>query len=144
VLSDTVGFIRDLPHSLVAAFHATLEATAEADLLLHVVDSASPARDDQIADVNKVLAEIGAADVPQLMVLNKLDLTGLPPAVERDEYGRICAFASALSPATVYPLLREALGRTGSGEEPGQPRAGSRALRLRRMSIWILDSDGSP
>jgi GTP-binding protein HflX len=66
VISDTVGFIRDLPHSLVAAFHATLEATAEADLLLHVVDSASPARDDQIADVNKVLAEIGAADVPQL------------------------------------------------------------------------------
>lgn len=75
VLSDTVGFIRDLPHSLVAAFHATLEATAEADLLLHVVDSASPARDDQIADVNKVLAEIGAADVPQLTVQNKLDLT---------------------------------------------------------------------
>ena len=89
VLSDTVGFIRDLPHSLVAAFHATLEATAEADLLLHVVDSASPARDDQVADVNKVLAEIGAANVPQLKVLNKLDLTGLPPAVERDEYGKI-------------------------------------------------------
>jgi GTP-binding protein HflX len=89
VLSDTVGFIRNLPHSLVAAFHATLEATAEADLLLHVVDSANPARDDQVADVNKVLVEIGAADVPQLTVLNKLDLTGLPPAVERDEYGRI-------------------------------------------------------
>jgi GTP-binding protein HflX len=55
VLSDTVGFIRDLPHSLVAAFHATLEATAEADVLLHVVDSASSARADQVADVNKVL-----------------------------------------------------------------------------------------
>ncbi|MCM8612291.1 GTPase HflX, partial [Accumulibacter sp.] len=78
VLSDTVGFIRKLPHSLVAAFHATLEATAEADLLLHVVDSASPARDDQVADVNQVLVEIGAAGVPQLMVLNKLDLTGPP------------------------------------------------------------------
>ena len=60
---------------------------AEADLLLHIVDSASSARDDQIADVNKVLTEIGAADVRQLMVLNKIDLGGLPPAMERDEYG---------------------------------------------------------
>ena len=74
---------------MVAAFHATLEATAEADLLLHVVDSASAARDDQIAHVNKVLAAIGAADVPPMMVLHKLDISGLPPAVERDEYGRI-------------------------------------------------------
>jgi GTP-binding protein HflX len=94
VVSDTVGFIRDLPHELVAAFHATLEATAQADLLLHVVDSASPAREEQIAEVNKVLEEIGASEVPQLMVLNKLDLTGLPPAVERDEYDRIVAFGS--------------------------------------------------
>ncbi len=81
VVSDTVGFIRDLPHSLIAAFHATLDATSQADLLLHVVDSASPTRDVQIAEVNKVLEEIGASEVPQLVVLNKLDLTGLPPAV---------------------------------------------------------------
>ena len=89
VVSDTVGFIRDLPHGLVAAFHATLEATAEADLLLHIVDSASPARDEQIAAVNAVLMEIGADRVPQVVVLNKLDLTGLPAEIGRNAYGRI-------------------------------------------------------
>ena len=74
VLSDTVGFIRDLPHSLVAAFRATLEETVHADLLLHVVDSANDQRDRQIEDVNKVLAEISADGIPQLLVLNKTDL----------------------------------------------------------------------
>jgi GTP-binding protein HflX len=89
VVSDTVGFIRDLPHSLVAAFQATLEATAQADLLLHVVDSANHARGEQMAEVNKVLEEIGAQDVPQVVVWNKIDLTDAPPGSERDDYGRI-------------------------------------------------------
>jgi GTP-binding protein HflX len=89
VLSDTVGFIRDLPHSLVAAFRATLEETVRADLLLHVVDAASPARVEQIGEVDKVLAEIGADSVPQLLVWNKIDLAGLEPGVDRDEYGKI-------------------------------------------------------
>jgi GTP-binding protein HflX len=109
VVSDTVGFIRNLPHSLVAAFHATLEATARADVLLHVVDSASSARNDQIAEVNKVLAEIGANDVPQIQVFNKLDLTGLPPSVERDEYGRIQRVRVSAKSGAGLPLLREAL-----------------------------------
>ncbi|MBI4740560.1 MAG: GTPase HflX [Betaproteobacteria bacterium] len=112
VISDTVGFIRDLPHSLVAAFYATLEATAQADLLLHVVDSASPARDDQVAEVNKVLAEIGAQDVPQILVFNKLDLTGLPPAIERDEYGRIQRVRVSARSGGGLPLLREALAES--------------------------------
>ena len=89
VLSDTVGFIRDLPHSLVAAFRATLEETVRADLLLHVVDAAAPVRERQIEEVNKVLAEIGADGVPQVMVWNKIDLARLEPGVERDEYGKI-------------------------------------------------------
>ena len=89
VVSDTVGFIRDLPHGLVAAFRATLEETVHADLLLHVVDSGSPVREQQAAEVDKVLAEIGAGNVPQLLVWNKADLSGLAPGVERDEYGRI-------------------------------------------------------
>jgi GTP-binding protein HflX len=93
VVSDTVGFIRDLPTSLIAAFRATLEETVHADLLLHVVDSASPVRDMQISEVNKVLAEIGADAVPQALVFNKIDLAndgrGIPPGVERDEYGKI-------------------------------------------------------
>ena len=109
IVSDTVGFIRDLPHELVAAFHATLEATAQADLLLHVVDSASPARGDQIAEVDKVLLEIGAHEVRQLIVLNKLDLTGLPPAVERDEYDRIARIRVSAKCGDGLLLLREAL-----------------------------------
>ena len=93
VVSDTVGFIRDLPTSLIAAFRATLEETVQADLLLHVVDSATPVREMQISEVNKVLAEIGADKVPQALVFNKIDLAndgrGTQPGVERDEYGKI-------------------------------------------------------
>ena len=73
-LSDTVGFIRDLPHKLVEAFRATLQEAADADLLLHVVDASSPVLEEQMAEVEKVLAEIGAADVPQILVYNKQDL----------------------------------------------------------------------
>ena len=72
-LSDTVGFIRDLPHGLIEAFEATLQEAAEADLLLHVVDAANPAHPEQISEVRRVLHEIGAADVPQWLIFNKLD-----------------------------------------------------------------------
>ena len=89
VISDTVGFIRGLPHTLVAAFRATLEETAQADLLLHVVDAAHLNHDDQIVDVNKVLDEIGAGGIPQVMVYNKIDVTGANPEVDRDECGNI-------------------------------------------------------
>ena len=100
VVSDTVGFIRHLPHSLVAAFRSTLEETMQADLLLHVVDANNANRDDQIAEVNKVLAEIGAADIPQVLVFNKIDLQDVPPSVQRDDYGRIArVFLSAKSGA---------------------------------------------
>ena len=109
VISDTVGFIRDLPHSLVAAFQATLEATAEADLLLHVVDSASPVREEQIVEVNKVLTEIGADQVPQILVWNKADLTGLPPAVERGDYDRIRRVRVSARTGEGLDLLRQAL-----------------------------------
>jgi GTP-binding protein HflX len=89
VLSDTVGFIRSLPHGLIAAFRATLEETVRADLLLHVVDAASPARAEQAAEVDKVLGEIGADAVPRIPVWNKIDCAQLEPAVERDQYGKI-------------------------------------------------------
>ena len=104
-VSDTVGFIRDLPHGLVAAFRATLEETVHADLLLHLVDSASPVREQQAAEVDKVLQEIGAGDVPQLLVWNKADLSGLAPGAERDEYGRIRrVFVSARTGAGLAEL----------------------------------------
>jgi GTPase len=92
VVSDTVGFIRHLPHTLVAAFRATLEETASADLLLHVVDACNPARDQQINEVNEVLAQIGAGHIPQIMVYNKIDLhPEWRAGVERGEYDRITA-----------------------------------------------------
>ena len=74
LLSDTVGFVRKLPHQLVEAFHSTLEVVNEADLLLHVVDSSAPGPQDQVDAVRGVLSEIGASDIPELLVLNKADL----------------------------------------------------------------------
>jgi GTP-binding protein HflX len=109
VLSDTVGFIRDLPHDLVAAFRATLKEAVDADLLLHVVDAGHVNRAAQIAAVDAVLAEIGAEDVPQVLVFNKCDAAALSPGVERDEYGKIRAVRlSALTGAGV-PELHAAL-----------------------------------
>ena len=142
VISDTVGFIRDLPHELVAAFHATLEATAQADLLLHVVDSASPAREIQVAEVDKVLAAIGAADVRQLIVLNKQDLTGLPPAVERDEYDRITRVRVSAKSGDGLPLLREALTEIAL-EKLGSTRARPISGDAQLNPDMILDSTSS-
>ncbi|MFN3883734.1 MAG: GTPase HflX [Rhodocyclaceae bacterium] len=111
VISDTVGFIRDLPHALVAAFHATLEETVHADLLLHVVDAASPDREQQMAAVTKVLEEIGAANVPQIVVLNKIDLLGgaVGPGVERDECDNIARVRVSAKTGAGLDLLRAAL-----------------------------------
>jgi len=109
VVSDTVGFIRDLPHGLVAAFRATLEETVHADLLLHVVDASSAVRDEQALAVDKVLAEIPAGEAPRLLVWNKIDAAGLAPGVERDQYGRISrVFVSARTGAGLE-LLRGAI-----------------------------------
>jgi len=110
VISDTVGFIRELPHQLVAAFRATLEETVHADLLLHVVDAASPVRMEQIEQVNNVLSEIGADHIPQILVWNKIDAAGLEPGVERDEYGRIRRVFISAQTGSGLDLLREAVG----------------------------------
>jgi len=109
VVSDTVGFIRELPHTLVEAFRATLEETVRANVLIHVVDSASPSRAEQAAEVDAVLAEIGAATVPQIMVWNKADASGLEPGVERDEYGKISRVRLSARTGAGVELLREAL-----------------------------------
>ncbi len=109
VLSDTVGFIRHLPHSLVAAFRATLEEASQADLLLHVVDADSPVAQEQIVEVNKVLAEIEADHIPQLLVLNKIDLKGLEAGVERDECGKIRTVRVSARTGEGLEFLRQAL-----------------------------------
>ena len=131
-LSDTVGFIRDLPHKLVEAFEATLQEASQADLLLHVVDAASPLRAEQLAEVERVLAEIGADQVPQLWVYNKCDLleesqrsrvpsdwTEVHPGVRRQR-----VFVSAAT-GEGLPELRRAIAQhalavsSGAGLKPG-------------------------
>jgi len=109
VISDTVGFIRELPHGLVAAFRATLEETVHADLLLHVVDASSAVREEQAQAVNAVLAEIPAGEAPRILVWNKIDAAAMEPTIERDQYGRISrVFVSARTGAGIG-LLREAI-----------------------------------
>ncbi|MCC7258862.1 MAG: GTPase HflX [Gammaproteobacteria bacterium] len=87
VLADTVGFVRDLPHELIAAFESTLEETRESRLLLHVVDATDPAHGERIEQVEKVLAEIGAAHLPLVRVYNKTDILAIEPRVDRAETG---------------------------------------------------------
>ncbi len=109
VISDTVGFIRELPHGLVAAFRATLEETVHADLLLHVVDASSAVREEQAQAVHAVLAEIPAGEAPRILVWNKIDAAAMEPRIERDQYGRISrVFVSARTGAGIG-LLREAI-----------------------------------
>jgi len=109
VLSDTVGFIRQLPHTLVAAFRATLEEAVQADLLLHVVDAGSKTRTAQIEAVNLVLAEIGAEPIPQVLVYNKIDLNGAVPRIERDECGKISSIWISAKTGSGLDLVKQAL-----------------------------------
>ena len=88
VLADTVGFVADLPHELVAAFRSTLEETREASLLLHVIDAVSEGRDERVHEVEHVLEQIDAHEVPRLEVMNKIDLMYRPPGIDYDEQGR--------------------------------------------------------
>lgn len=118
VLSDTVGFITRLPHSLVAAFHATLEETVHADLLLHVVDCANPNRQQQIEAVNGVLTEIGAEQVPQILVMNKIDLTRVAPHVTRDECGNIQAVYLSAWTGEGIDLIKQALSEFALARRP--------------------------
>ena len=152
LLSDTVGFIRDLPHELIAAFNSTLEEIASADLILHVIDASAPDQIERIEEVEGVLEEIGAGDKPLLRVFNKADIiSGGPQAVNGD-----CgaAWISALSGAGVEDLLARAAKRLSAGRlrrtvrlDAGQGRL--RALLYRRGRVlrerllpgggWTLD-----
>ncbi len=97
LLADTVGFVRDLPHELVAAFRSTLQEAREASVLLHVIDAADPNRGERIAQVNSVLSEVGAGSLPQIEVFNKTDLVGEQPAC-RDRRARQRAARVAIRP----------------------------------------------
>jgi GTP-binding protein HflX len=129
VMSDTVGFIRDLPHALVAAFRGTLSEVGEADLLLHVIDAGAPDRDEQILAVEAVVAEIGASSVPQIRVFNKCDVAGTEPGFERDGCGNISSIRLSALTGEGCSGLRLALAErfprsaefTPVDESPAQP-----------------------
>jgi GTP-binding protein HflX len=110
-LADTVGFVRDLPHELVAAFRSTLQEAREADLLLHVIDAADPERSERIAQVNEVLESIGAQSLPQIAVYNKIDRTGEAPRVETDSAGRADRIWLSAHSGQGIDLLLDALHR---------------------------------
>jgi GTP-binding protein HflX len=110
-LADTVGFVRALPHELVAAFRSTLLEARDADLLLHVVDASDPLRDERIEQVREVLQGIGAAEIRELTVLNKIDLVGEKPRVVNGADGLAARVAVSAANGDGLPLLREALAR---------------------------------
>jgi GTP-binding protein HflX len=119
-LSDTVGFIRDLPHTLVDSFRATLEETIDADLLLHVVDASNPEYHAQVDAVNAVLAEIEAQDVPQLLVLNQIDrVPGMAPEVVRDSHGKILNIKVSAFTGAGIEALREVLADVARDQSRG-------------------------
>lgn len=109
VLSDTVGFIKHLPTTLIEAFGATLEEAAQADLLLHVVDMASTNREAQVTQVNKVLQDIGADKVPQLLILNQIDRMDCEAGFDRDEYGKIARIRVSAKTGEGMDYIRLAL-----------------------------------
>ncbi|MAL93478.1 MAG: GTPase HflX [Haliea sp.] len=150
ILADTVGFISHLPHKLVDAFKATLEETVSADLLLHVIDAASDQREDNIAQVEEVLDEIGAREVPVLQVFNKLDLLEQPPRIDRDEDGKPWrVWVSAVSGDGCDLLLQAIAERVGDDmvEEslelaPEQGRLRAALYRLNAVSEERFGDDG--
>ena len=135
VLSDTVGFIRGLPHQLVEAFKSTLDETVHADLLLHVVDASSPVRDEQIHEVNLVLREIEADNVPVLLVFNKIDRMDIEPGIVRDRKGRITMVKISAQQGIGLDLLREAIVRYAQHWRIRHPN------RPRRLEDWEVDDD---
>jgi GTP-binding protein HflX len=151
VLADTVGFIRELPHELVAAFRSTLRETADAAVLLHVVDASDPQRDIYIETVNQVLTEIGARQVPQLEVFNKIDVTGQPPAVENGPDGLprrvwVSAVSGAGMEALRAAIAARLRGDTGQGWlelAPAESRARAALFRAGAVRGEKLGQDGN-
>ena len=135
VLSDTVGFIRGLPHQLVEAFKSTLDETVHADILLHVVDASSPAKDDQVVEVNKVLEEIDAHEIPTILVLNKMDRTDLEAEILRNSQGEIEAVRISALKGIGLDLLREAIL-----EKSREIKEANRSVP-RELEQWELESN---
>jgi len=145
VLADTVGFIRELPHDLVAAFRSTLAEAREADLLLHVIDASDPERDTRVADVEGVLAEIGASDLPQVLVYNKIDRleSDVPRVDHPDRDGPLRVWTSARDGIGIDALLAaisQALARERVHQVLEVPAASGR-LRARLHELGLVASE---
>ena len=146
VVADTVGFIRELPHELVAAFQSTLTETRGATLLLHVVDASNPRRDDQIAQVNEVLAEIGASEIPQILLYNKIDRLESTPRIDRDQSGRATAvWISAQERLGLELLSRAVAERLARFARRARLKvaAGAGALRSRLYAAQAVRAESS-
>lgn len=140
ILADTVGFIRDLPPQLVAAFRSTLEEVVEANLLIHVVDASDPAREDNAREVQSVLKALGAESVPQLRVYNKIDRRNLPPRIERDDDGCIIAvWLSAVTGEGLDLLLQAIAERVSDDQARGVIVLPATAGRLRAKFYELGD-----
>jgi GTPase len=144
VLADTVGFIRELPHELVAAFQSTLTEAREATLLLHVVDASDPRREEHITQVNGVLAEIGADSIPQVLVYNKIDRLEIAPRVDRDADGRALSVWISAAQRTGLDLLEatiaERLSRRARRARLRMP-ASAGALRSRLYAAGAVRTE---
>jgi GTP-binding protein HflX len=145
VIADTVGFIRELPHELVAAFRSTLTEAREATLLLHVIDASDPRREERIDQVNAVLAEVGAGDLPQIRVYNKIDRLGDTPRVERDGEGQPSSvWVSAVQSQGLEGLLgavAERLSRHARLRGLRVPAREAGALRARLYAAGVIRSE---
>jgi GTP-binding protein HflX len=159
LLVDTVGFVRDLPHELVAAFRATLTETREASLLVHVVDASDPHHQDRQRQVEQVLEEIGAGQVPRIQAFNKIDILGRPPGLEADASGRPARIWVSAANGAGLDLLRAAIAEHCAGERfRGRVRLAACQSRMRAQLFalnavraeefderggWVLDLDVS-
>jgi GTP-binding protein HflX len=151
VVADTVGFIRELPHELVAAFQSTLTEARAATLLLHVVDASNPRREEQTLAVNAVLEEIGASPIPQILVYNKIDRLESAPRIDRDADGRAAAVWISAERQLGLDLLKEAvaerlsrLARQARVKVPASAGAlRSRLYAARAVRAERTDADGS-
>ena len=147
VVADTVGFIRELPHELVAAFQSTLTEAREATLLLHVIDASDPRRDERIEQVNAVLAEVGAGELPQVRVFNKIDRLEVQPRVERDANGQVTSvWVSAVTRAGLPLLLQAVAERLARFARPVRLRidpARAGALRARLFASGVVREEST-
>lgn len=150
ILADTVGFIRHLPHDLVNAFRSTLQETAEAQLLLHVIDSADENRDANIAEVEKVLSQINANEVPCIQVMNKIDLTGTKPRLDYADDGSVkrvwlsveSGEGIELLKQTLMDLFREQMVEGTLSLAPADARVRARLFEIGAIRNESIDEDG--